>query len=1228
MLAHPTDGSDGIKEGIHLRWASHYKLGFPKSGYKLYRKKSQKKNYHCFSVKDLENLNPKGRKKSKYFLDIKLPEESSHLIINYNSPKTDFKVLAYNNKNLLWENSIKGKQQKDGQIDIVSGQINRIAIIAKYVEITSICYWTCSGDGWELINHECGFGLPFDAIIDEKLHKRLTAISKDPCDPYWGMAICRLGHRNCNLKGQNFQDLKDMISGMAGEGIVIPIGWNDFNVEEEGHSCEEEISPDFGITPYDSLLTQSINPEIAMILGLYWIDKRVEDRLYYDYKVEAEWDEKALFKLEYEFTFGEEDTAKSYFPIFRQSLRKGNALFQGTNPRILNVSSSLAKVKKGIAFDYPNDSRINIIFDKPVKEVQIFIQQKGLKTKLRAYSYWFGGPVKESILSRKEGILSVHGDSIKHLVLEGEGVVLLRLHYDFEELQRGQHSFCICGIKKLIQEKPAVPKGLTATCLRGAVTDVDENYYETEYRFRAGLRWEYIGDLNTGLLTNGPIGYFVNRLDPRGNNEILNEGDPIFVIPEEFGDEENQLEIHRISDCSGKDVEERPYYNDAVLEKGIYKYKVQSFDIFGRKSNYSEEVPVELKPPPPPPPINVRAKFLDYDSYDPEEDFFKDPSLLIEEKQWLLENKTNGFLIKWSWPDNLQKQAPDSCGFKIRFCTGWLNVYQGKVKEVVTDTEIKTTLTFNPNNPLSENILINEWIKIGAFTYKISSNTAGNDPVLILEELPESLELPEDIKFETGAHLTLSVSKAIQEGGAAINYNDPGNWDDPFSEHIIEVPSDSEYNIVIPMPNSLKFPDYLNEKTVYGQIAINTYSEDSEGSMSTPATVMAVNRQSPPAPVINYPDGETLKTTKADFYGKSTYELNWPVNNSLRYDIFRCMDQTLFMVDKRNRTNRDSTLYDDVIEQLAPTPIDEALFSDPELNYATLIIEGKYNLLRALACLEDNGEAFGKLNDKPLKDVSKYTDKSIDGRSNNLYFYKIRPIDEIGNQGEFSLATAPVECPKVTAPVAPVITKIVGGQKQITVKWSGNPGSDIAGYLVYRTDVKSKARDWRKMELVKANESNEYSVIAGDPLELVDRSIKSMKPYWYGVVAVAEGVGGLKVKSKMNAIKIGQAFDIQPPEPPVLQNMERITVDGEMQNRLLWSSDEQLQYLVQRRVVASNLFISITSWLNDSIFNSDQVKWSYSITDEIINSENVYKYRLKVKSQTGNLNVSEETEGL
>ncbi len=94
MLAHPTDGSDGIKEGIHLRWASHYKLGFPKSGYKLYRKKSQKKNYHCFSVKDLENLNPKGRKKSKYFLDIKLPEESSHLIINYNSPKTDFKVLV------------------------------------------------------------------------------------------------------------------------------------------------------------------------------------------------------------------------------------------------------------------------------------------------------------------------------------------------------------------------------------------------------------------------------------------------------------------------------------------------------------------------------------------------------------------------------------------------------------------------------------------------------------------------------------------------------------------------------------------------------------------------------------------------------------------------------------------------------------------------------------------------------------------------------------------------------------------------------------------------------------------------------------------------------------------------------------------------------------------------------------------------------------------------------
>ena len=42
MLAHATDGSERIKKGIYLRWASHYKLRFP-SAYKLFRRTNHQK---------------------------------------------------------------------------------------------------------------------------------------------------------------------------------------------------------------------------------------------------------------------------------------------------------------------------------------------------------------------------------------------------------------------------------------------------------------------------------------------------------------------------------------------------------------------------------------------------------------------------------------------------------------------------------------------------------------------------------------------------------------------------------------------------------------------------------------------------------------------------------------------------------------------------------------------------------------------------------------------------------------------------------------------------------------------------------------------------------------------------------------------------------------------------------------------------------------------------------
>src|SRR5688500_15941678 len=49
MIGHGTKGSDGIAEGIHLRWSFNDKLGFP-SCFKLYRRQSDTKNMYHFPI--------------------------------------------------------------------------------------------------------------------------------------------------------------------------------------------------------------------------------------------------------------------------------------------------------------------------------------------------------------------------------------------------------------------------------------------------------------------------------------------------------------------------------------------------------------------------------------------------------------------------------------------------------------------------------------------------------------------------------------------------------------------------------------------------------------------------------------------------------------------------------------------------------------------------------------------------------------------------------------------------------------------------------------------------------------------------------------------------------------------------------------------------------------------------------------------------------------------------
>ena len=1290
MIAHGTDGSDNIEPGVHLRWAFNYKMGFPPRGFGIFRRKSNLKKRVClnfgrfrivqlklpykYSPKHLSsNLILSTTSKANHFPIEKmdLPDGTHTRVLNiekktkltfsprtsqigiecYISEDTKFEAVAKTNKEVVWSKTIIGEKNELKTLSISAHGIDKLFFRGENIKLRKICYWVCEdGDEWELINNKCGFGLPFNQHLDHKTDKYIMQFSGDPCNMDWAIAACRLGpDKICDFKGENFNDLREVISKMQGEGTEIPIGWNLMTLQDDKPPCfeDEEDSPELQISPYDTLLIPSQNPALARILGLYWVDRNVVTGEYYDYKIVAHWPENTLWKLKHEVTFEETEIGWTWFPLFY----KKNIVFNGLEPKLISCESRFARVTRGLTFNYPNETTIKLIFEKPVREVQVFITQEGLEAELEAYSIWAStDPVAEARLTKKQGVLSVHADKIKHLRLHGKGIIILRIHYDFEYLPRREHKFLICGVKK---EKPAPlkpPTGLKAVCLRGGMTETNEYCEEVELRYRVGLKWELVGDLDNGLLSNAPIGYYIRRKTPRGETLLVNDSNPIHVMPDDPSTKD--LNYEGMESCSEVKIKERQYYIDGVEEKGEYRYSISSVDIFGRKSPYSNEVKVELKPPLPPAPASVNAKYLDYYSYNSKNDSFEDLSLTAEEKNLLKTNEKSFIFVRWKWLPNQQKQAPDAIKFKVHFLPGWLNVFRGSVRDV---EELTDGFKIFTNISAESDTLVGEWLRQGKLIFKISSNTASSNSIITVDKVPDYLDLPEEeSKPKVDKPFVLPVSKPKIEGGAAENYKNPLKWGDPIHEEVIDFPTRTDYEIYIPIDSNINFPGFetdsgnIIEKTKYGQIGVSTVIEEGEGSVSTPSTIIAVSRVKPAEPELPvYPDGETLKATAADFYGKSSFKLRWPKPSDARikFNVFRAMDQTLFIVDKKNRDEGRNINYDSFIEefraktgiQLNDTPErpEKTIFKEPSPNYSAFT----NNMLRVLASLPDNISAFGKLNDAFVRDIDPddsgmliYNDKTIDGRGDNKYFYRVRPIDEIGNQGEYGLATMPVECPKVTPVQAPVITKIVGGDRQITLKWSGNPGAGIVGYLLYRTDKEQKAKDIRKMSLIKQNAGDEYSIEVVDSTQLefeyTDETIKPRKPYFYGLVAVSEGENQKKLYSKISTIKIAQAYDLTPPEAPVLTDAVREIVDEEEQITLTWNSEEPLQYILQREEISSNIFISLTKWLDNGTFNTEENKWIYNIVDDKIQSDKKYIYRLKIRNQSGNTNISDETEAI
>lgn len=378
-----------------------------------------------------------------------------------------------------------------------------------------------------------------------------------------------------------------------------------------------------------------------------------------------------------------------------------------------------------------------------------------------------------------------------------------------------------------------------------------------------------------------------------------------------------------------------------------------------------------------------------------------------------------------------------------------------------------------------------------------------------------------------------------------------------------------------------------------------------DGSVSIPATIMAIYQDKPavPAPAVTLPsyrDLDFLKATPADVYGKSTFALRWRKSGDrVQHFVFRAMDTTLFLVDNARRINGDLADYTPFSgPKYDPSDVDAIRQLDHIANADAALVQ--YAGLTAsqlfiLANLAENGGAYTRLHSQPINEddaeyqdqdpnLLLYSDTTIDGRGTNRYFYRVNTTGANGLSSEFGESTLPVEAPSTTPPPRPVITAINGGENQITIKWAKQPGATIAGYLLYRTQDKRLSTDWRRMELIKTSETDNFTVPVNGALpqqgfEFVDTSVIPRQAYFYGVVAVGLSDTGKHLKSIISAAKTGQAYDLTPPDPPIWDenNSGWVHVD---QDGVIHEWDADLTNVVDPRAAIRLV------WLDDPKVNS------------------------------------------
>lgn len=438
------------------------------------------------------------------------------------------------------------------------------------------------------------------------------------------------------------------------------------------------------------------------------------------------------------------------------------------------------------------------------------------------------------------------------------------------------------------------------------------------------------------------------------------------------------------------------------------------------------------------------------------------------------------------------------------------------------------------------------------------------------------------------------------------------------------------------------------EPVAHAQVTVTSVrrfaGKQCESGPAAPGILTAVDTTPPPPPpplpIIPTGDYCAEVATRADWFGTSRFSLAWATTAGMGYVVYRALGDGIMQVDLAAHRQGTTVMTHNFPQSVWPPAMwndtnrrqlaqqDLAALDTAISGGDAFAIQAAYDALHADAQQLIAGQAevegaYSALNGVPLQATQSgqmsHVDE-FDGRARSHWFYRVSARSPAGLESAKTAPTPPICAPDVVPPATPLAQLALADMGTVKLQWQRSPDSDVARYLVFRTDEETEATDVRSMQVVarvaptptSSPAANEVAPVAvsGEPLWLEHRDqVPAGRDWLYRIVA-EDRAGN---RSQASAILCGRSL-LAPPGPPVWNSPTR----GADAVSLSWthSTDQRLACLVSRRSPGGSFWEPASGWLPRGV---------YTFEDKPPDLDAAWEYKLEVRDRLDQTSATKPT---